>query len=188
MFPEHTELLLIGCSIESNWTPTSISNTSTPKNHLADKLRKGNFTRDEWNHLLCLSSISHSSSSNCSEVMSNRTQKDTGEERVAAISKPMMNLVSRCRVGDPIVFASESPGKTRHKSQSSLSLQTWKYDTTGRPVVYAHSSSYSKWNLDKTWSSQEWTSDQLMEDRLGDQLMNIHPVCSQSTRTGLSTS
>ena len=31
MFPELTELLLIGCSIESIWTPRSISNTSTPK-------------------------------------------------------------------------------------------------------------------------------------------------------------
>ena len=32
------------------------------KNQLADILTKGNFTRDEWNHLLCLFNISHSSS------------------------------------------------------------------------------------------------------------------------------
>ena len=62
------------------------------KNQLADILTKGNFTRDEWNHLLCLFNISHFSS----EVMSKRTQKDSGEERVTAKSKPMMNLVSRC--------------------------------------------------------------------------------------------
>ena len=31
MFPELTELLLIGCSIELIWTPKSKSNTSTPK-------------------------------------------------------------------------------------------------------------------------------------------------------------
>ena len=31
MFPEPTELLLIGCSIESIWTPKSKSNTLTPK-------------------------------------------------------------------------------------------------------------------------------------------------------------
>ena len=45
------------------------------KNQLADILTKGNFTRDEWNHLLCLFNISHFSSTNCSEVMSKRTQK-----------------------------------------------------------------------------------------------------------------
>ena len=44
------------------------------KNQLADMLTKGNFTRDEWNHLLCLSNFSHSSSTDCSEVMSKRTK------------------------------------------------------------------------------------------------------------------
>ena len=63
--------------------------------------------------------------------------------------------------------ASESPGKFRHESQSPLSRQTEKYDRTERPVVYAHSSSYSEWNVDKFWSSQEWKSDELMEDRTG---------------------
>ena len=36
------------------------------KNQLADILTKGNFTRDEWNNLLCLLSISHFSSTGCS--------------------------------------------------------------------------------------------------------------------------
>ena len=45
------------------------------KHQLADILTKGVFTRDEWNHLLCLFNISHFSSTNCSEVMSKRTQK-----------------------------------------------------------------------------------------------------------------
>ena len=63
------------------------------KNQLTDILRKGNFTRDEWNHLLSLLNISHFSSTDCFEVMSKRTQKDSGEERVTAKSKPMMNLV-----------------------------------------------------------------------------------------------
>ena len=58
------------------------------------------------NHLLCLFNISHSSSTNCSEVMSKRTQKDSGEERVTAKSKPMMNLVSRCSERTPYVLAS----------------------------------------------------------------------------------
>ena len=47
------------------------------KNQLADILTKGNFTRDEWNHLLGLFNISHLSYTNCSEVVSKRTQKDS---------------------------------------------------------------------------------------------------------------
>ena len=65
----------------------------------------------------------------------------------------------------PPSTASESPGKIRHESQTPLSPQTEKYDRTGRPVVDDYSSSYSEWNVDKTWSSQEWKSDDLMEDR-----------------------
>ena len=102
-------------------------------------------------------------------MISKRTQKDSGEERVTAKSKPMMNLVSRCSERTtPVVLsstASESPGKPRHESQTPLSPQTEKYDRTVRPVVCAYSSSYSEWNIDKTWSSQEWKSDELMDDR-----------------------
>ena len=36
------------------------------KNQLADILTKGNFTRDEGSHLLCLFNISHFSSTDCS--------------------------------------------------------------------------------------------------------------------------
>ena len=61
------------------------------------------------------------SSTTCSEVMSKRMQKDAGEERVTAKSKPMMNLVSRCSERNPDVLAStasERQGKTRHESQT----------------------------------------------------------------------
>ena len=94
------------------------------KNQLVDILTKGNFTRDEWNHLLYLFNISQFSSTNCLEVMSKRTQEDAGEERVTAKSKPMMNVVSRCSVRNPDVLAStasESPWKTRYESQIPLS-------------------------------------------------------------------
>ena len=86
------------------------------KNQLADILTKGKFTRDEWNHLLCLFNISNFSSINCLEAMSKRTQEDASEESVTAQSKPMMNLVSRCSARDPNVpayTASESLGKTQ---------------------------------------------------------------------------
>ena len=69
MFPEPTELLLIGCLIIDT------------KNQFKDILTKGNFTRDEWNHLLCLFNISHFRSINGLEEMSKRTQENAGEER-----------------------------------------------------------------------------------------------------------
>ena len=62
----------------------------------------------------------------------------------------------------------------RHESQNPLSPQTEKYDRTWRPVVCAPSSSSSEWNADKNSSSQEWKSDELMDDRMGRPV-----VCSQ---------
>ena len=58
------------------------------KNQLADILTEGNFTPDEWNHLLCLCNISHFSSAVCSETMAKRLQQDSGEERVTAKDEP----------------------------------------------------------------------------------------------------
>ena len=65
------------------------------KNQLADILTKGNFTRDEWNHLLTLFNISHLSSIACIAAMAKRAQQESGEERVTAKSRPMMNLTAR---------------------------------------------------------------------------------------------
>ena len=91
-------------------------NILTSKNQPADMLTKGNFTRDEWNHLLCLFIISHFCSTECSEVMSKRTQKESGGERVTAKSRPMMNLFARSNERAPSALsstASESPGGRR---------------------------------------------------------------------------
>ena len=134
MFPGPTELRLIGCSIESIWTPKSKSSTSTPKTNLPNILTKGNFTRDEWNHLLCWFNISHFSSTDCSQVMSKRTQEESGEERVTAKSRPMMSLIARA----PSTLsssASESLVKRSYESQSPLSAQAKMYDRTVKPVV-----------------------------------------------------
>ena len=62
-----------------------------------------------------------------------------------------------------------------------MSMQTEKYDRTVKPVVCrdtsheqghhhrfvesTHSASYSEWDNDKVRSSQEWKSDELMDDR-----------------------
>ena len=54
------------------------------KNQLADILTKGSFTRDEWNHVLCLFNTNHFSPTVCSAAMAKRSQQDSGEERVTA--------------------------------------------------------------------------------------------------------
>ena len=138
------------------------------KNQLVDILTKGNFTRDEWNHLLCLFNISHFISINSLKSMSKRTQEDAGEERVTAKSKPMMNLVSRCRVRDPNSTASESPAKTKSESQKvPLSSSNQQQPRTGTLVMGASSSNYSEWNIGDKWSSQEWKSGEMLGARTG---------------------
>ena len=95
MFPGPTELLLIGYLIGSIWTPKIQVKYIDIKNQLAEILTKGNFTRDEWNHLLCLFNINHFSSTVCSETMAKRLQQDSGEERVTAKSRPNISFVAR---------------------------------------------------------------------------------------------
>ena len=82
------------------------------KNQLLDILTKGNFTREEWNHLLNLFNISYFSSTACTAAMAKRAQQGSGEERVTAKSRPMMNWTSR----KPSVVsssASSNPGGPR---------------------------------------------------------------------------
>ena len=83
------------------------------KNRIADILTKGNFTRDEWNHLLNLFNISHFSSTAYTAAMAKRAQQGSGEERVTAQSRPMMNLTARM----PSVVSSSTslnPGRTSY--------------------------------------------------------------------------
>ena len=90
------------------------------RNQLAGILSKGNFTRDEWNHLLCLFNTSHFNSTICSNTMAKRSEQDSGEERVTAKSRPMMNLIART---PSFVSSSTSVSlgkKTLRKSRSML--------------------------------------------------------------------
>ena len=91
------------------------------KNQLADILTKGNFTRDEWNHLLCLFNISHFSSTVCSEKMAKRLQQDSGEEQVTAKSRPMMSLVIARVPSNVSSSTSVSPGKRNYGNQNPSS-------------------------------------------------------------------
>ena len=153
------------------------------KNQLADILTKGNFTRDEWKHLLCLFNISHFSSTVCSDTIAKRSQQDSGEERVTAKSRPMMNLIART----PSFVSSStsvSPGTKHYGSQDP-----WKSvlgeDRSGRPDKgtdlfeasdhYFHEqfmesfspTNYSKLDDDRAWSCQEWKTEATTNDRSG---------------------
>ena len=86
------------------------------KNQLEDNLTKGNFTRDEWNHLLSLFNVSHLSSTTCTAAMSKRALQESREERVTDKSRPMMNLTARM----PSVVSSSTssnPGRTSYGYQ-----------------------------------------------------------------------
>ena len=162
MFPEPTELLLIGCLIESIWTPRSKSNTSTPKNQLADILTSGNFTRDEWNHLLNLFNVSHFSSTVCSAAMAKRIQQGSGEERVTAKSRPMMKFSARM----PSVVSSSTssnPGRTSYGYQDPGKFVVVD-DRSGKPDRPSPSG-YSKEDYYRSWSSQEWKSEVTAHNR-----------------------
>ena len=140
-----------------------IKNIDT-KNQLADILTKGSFTRDEWNHLLSLFNISHFSSTVCSAVMAKRIQQESGEERVTAKSRLMMNLTARM----PTVVSS---------STSSSPRKTWyEYQDPGKSVVVdidrgnlfkLSPAGYSKSDYDRSWFSQEWESEVTAHDRSG---------------------
>ena len=102
------------------------------KNPLADILTKGNFTRDEWNHLLCLFNISHFSSTVCSETMARRSQHDSGEERTTAKSRPMMSLIARVP-SHVSSSTSGSPGKRSYGNQDPWSSIAENEERSGRP-------------------------------------------------------
>ena len=153
------------------------------KNQLADIWTKGHFTRDEWNHLLCLFNISHFSSAVYFAVMAKRSQKDSEEERVTAKSRPMMNLTART---SSFVSSSTSvsPGKKHYGSQDPWSSIA-EEDRLGRldketdlfeaSDHYYHdqfmesfsSTNFSKLDDDRAWSSQEWKTETTTYDRSG---------------------
>ena len=134
------------------------------KNQFADILTKGNFTRDEWNHLLTLFNISHFSSTACTAAMAKRAQQESGEERVTAKSRPMMNLTARM----PSVVSSSTssnPGMTSYGYQDP-GKSVASDDRTEKPVQPSPPG-YSQEDYGRSWSSQEWKSGAAEHDRSG---------------------
>ena len=135
------------------------------KNQLADILTKGNFTRDEWNHLLTLFNISHSSSTACIAAMAKRAQQESGEGRVTAKSRPMMNLTARTP-SFVSSLASSNPGRTSYGYQDP-ERSVPSDDRTGKPEKPSPPPGYSKEDYGQSWSSQEWKSGAAEHDRSG---------------------
>ena len=133
------------------------------KNQLADILTKGNFTRDEWNHLLTLFNISHFSSTSCIAAMAKRAQQESGEGRVTAKSRPMMNLTARTP-SFVSSSASSNPGRTSYGYQDPE--RPVLDDRTGQPAEVSRSD-YLQKDYGLSWSSQEWKSGDGEHDRSG---------------------
>ena len=132
------------------------------KNQLADILSKGNFTRDEWNHLLTFLNISHFRSTSCTAAMAKRAQQESGEGRVTAKSRLMMNLTARTP-SFVSCSASANPGRTSYGYQEPE--QPVLDDRAGQPVETSRSNYSQDYGL--SWSSQEWKSGDGEHDRSG---------------------
>ena len=135
-----------------------------PLDWLFERITKGNFTRDEWNHLLTLFNISHFNSPACTAAMAKRAQQESGEERVTAKSRPMINLTARM----PSVVSSSTasnPWRTSYGYQDPGKSVAGD-DRSGKPDRPSPAG-YSKEDYGRSWSSQEWKSGAAAHDRSG---------------------
>ena len=95
--------------------------------------------------------------------MAKRAQQGSGEERVTAKSRPMMNLTARISIVSS--STSSSPGKTWYEYQDpgkSVVVD----DRSGQPDRLSPVG-YSKMDYGRSWSSQEWKSEAAEHDRSG---------------------
>ena len=103
--------------------------------------------------------------------MTKRFQQDSGEERVTAKSKLMMNLIARTPS-----FVSSSTSVSPEKRYYG-NRDPWKSvvgeDRLGKPgketdlLESFSSTDYSKMDYDRVWSSQEWKAEATTRDRSG---------------------
>ena len=116
--------------------------------------------------------------------MSKRVQHESGEERVTAKSRPMMSLIARVP-SNVSSSTSVSPGKRSYGNQNPWSTNAVEEEGSERPDIgsdgktafdyYYHeqfmesfsSASYSKWDDDHAWYSQEWKTDIETYERSG---------------------
>ena len=151
------------------------------KNQFADMLAKGNFTRDEWNHLLCLFNISHFNSTVCSKVMSRErnknqakkeSQRSRGQWWVLLQGLPQLYHLRRQKARGRKAMEVRVPGvrKLRKMIERGNPLSTVtqvmsQCTTTSNLLKGPHSARCPGWDDDKAWSSQVWKADELMDGR-----------------------
>ena len=123
------------------------------KNQLANILTKGNFSRDEWNHLLSLFNISHFSSTACTAAMAKRVQQESGEERVTAKSRPMMNLTARM---PSVVLSSTSSSLVKRWYGNQDPWKSVVADDRSAQPDKLSATGCSKLDYGRSRSSQEW--------------------------------
>ena len=114
--------------------------------------------------MLSLFNFSHFSSTACTAAMAKRIQQESGEERVTAKSRPMMNLTARM----PSVVSSSTSsiqGRTSYGYQDP-GKSVASDDRSGKPDRPSPSG-YSKEDYGRSWSSQEWKSEVRAHDRSG---------------------
>ena len=101
-------------------------------------------------------------------TMAKRAQQDSGEERVTAKSRPMMNLTARM----PSVVSSStsvSPVKRYYgkKDPWKSVVAEDRAGQTERETESFSSTDYSRLDTDRVWSSQEWKVEGTTHDRSG---------------------
>ena len=96
--------------------------------------------------------------------MAKRAQQESGEERVTAKSRPMMNLTARML---SVVSSStpSNPVRTSYGHQDPGKSVAGD-DRSGKPDRPSPPG-YSKEDHDRSWSSQEWKSGAAAHDRSG---------------------
>ena len=125
-------------------------------------LTEGNFTRDECNHLLNLFNSSHFSSTACTAAVAKRAQQGSGEERVTAKSRPMMNLTAKM---PSIVSSSTSSNPERTSYGYQDPEKSVAGDDRSEKPERPSPPGYSKEDYGQSWSSEEWKSGAAEHDR-----------------------
>ena len=114
--------------------------------------------------MFTLFNIGHFSSTACIAAMAKRAQQESGEGRVTAKSRPMMNLTAR------------TPSFVSSSASSNLGRTSYGYQDPGKSVrsddrtakpVETSRSDYLQEDYGRSWSSQEWKSGAAEHDLSG---------------------
>ena len=132
---------------------------------------KGSFTRDEWNHLLCLFNISHSVLQfvlkQCKKI-STRFRRRTSHSKIATNDEP------HCKGAiERIILDFSKPGEEKVWKSGSFAYECWKEERASDYYLEQFIKKFllSKllnWDDNHAWSSQEWKTDTEMCETIGE--------------------